>query len=52
MLYSKGRDRFYKYNEKSKEFISVSSDGIIHTYMYVTKKSFRKKVNQDDCIEY
>lgn len=52
VFYSHKRDRFYMYDEKSKKFISVSKDGVIHTFMVVAKKAFEKKEKQDGCVEY
>ncbi len=43
MYYGAYRDRFYKYNANSEILLSVSSDGIIHTFMYIKKKQFEAR---------
>ena len=50
LYYSEARDRYYRYNEKTREFVSVSGD-VVHTFKYVTKKEFNRKIRQDKLYE-
>lgn len=50
LYYSEARDKFYRYDEKTKLFVS-SSNGVIHTYDYVSKSDFQRKIRQDKLNE-
>ena len=52
IYYSKKRDRFYKYNTKTLEFVAVSEKGVVYTYMNLSKNAFIRKEKQDGCIKY
>ena len=49
LYYSEARKRYYRYEEKTGLFVS-SSDGLIHTYKFVSKKEFLRKIKQDELI--
>lgn len=46
LYYSERRERFYRYDKKSKRMV-VSSDGVIHTFMIVSNKKFETKQRED-----
>ncbi len=50
LYFSNARKRFYRYDEKTREF-SVSSKGEIHTYMFKTSKKFLTVKLQDELVE-
>ena len=50
LFYSEARGKFYRYDEKTKLFVS-SSNGVIHTYDYVSKSEFERKIRQDKLNE-
>lgn len=50
LYYSERRKRHYRYDEKTGE-LSVSSNGIVHTYMKLTKKDFQRIMVQDKLYE-
>lgn len=50
LYYSRVRDRFYRYDEKTGE-LAISSDGIIHTFDYRTTKEFAKIRRQEELNE-
>lgn len=50
LYYSEARCKFYRYDEKTKLFVS-SSNGVIHTYDYVSKSDFQRKIGQDKLNE-
>ncbi len=50
LYFSNARKRFYRYDEKTREFVS-SSDGMIHTYMLKSTKKFKVSFMQDELIE-
>ena len=52
IYYSKKRNRFYKYNTKTLEFVAVSEKGVVYTYMNLSKNTFIRKEKQDGCIKY
>ena len=39
--------RYYKYDEKNKLFISVDKTGVLKTFFELDNKSFRRKVIQE-----
>ena len=39
--------RFYKYNFKTKEFISVGTNKIVYTYMYINEADFERKIRYE-----
>lgn len=49
LYYSERRDRFYRYDEKKERYV-VSSYGVIHTFMNVTKKKFLKIEAEDKLV--
>ncbi len=50
LYYSKARDRFYRYDEKTRIFVS-SSNGLVHTFDFVSRSDFKRKMRQDDLDE-
>lgn len=50
LYYSKARGRYYRYEEKTGYFCSTSDD-TVHTFKYVTKKEFYRKIKQDKLYE-
>ena len=46
LYYSERRKRYFRYDEKTGE-LAVSSNGIVHTYMYRTKKEFKRLTIQE-----
>ena len=40
IFYSKPRNSFYKYNKQTTQLLVISSNGIIHTFMYYTNNKF------------
>ena len=50
LYYSAARDRYYRYDEKTGYFCSASGD-TVHTFKYVTKKEFYRKIKQDKLYE-
>ena len=46
MFYSSSRKRFYLYNEKT-QWLAVSSNGVVHTFLKRTKKEFERIRRQD-----
>ena len=48
VYYSKAKDRYYKYSKQTGEFVAVSDDGIILTYLKYTEKKFKKVKQQDE----
>ena len=46
LYYSRARDRFYRYEEKTK-LMAVSSNGVIHTFLKKTGKEFEHIRRQD-----
>lgn len=50
LYYSEARNRYYRYEEKSGIF-AASSNGVIHTYKYVSKREFQRKFSQDELYE-
>lgn len=50
LYYSNARGKYYRYDEYSGKF-AASSNGVIHTFKYVTKKEFKRKIKQDDLYE-
>lgn len=50
LYYSAARDRYYRYDEKTGHFCAASGDAV-HTFKYVTKKEFHRKINQDKLYE-
>lgn len=50
LYYSAARDRYYRYDEKTRYFCSASGD-TVHTFKYVTKKEFYRKIKQDKLYE-
>lgn len=50
LYYSNARGRFYRYDEKTKEFVS-SSGGVVHTFDFVSKSEFKRKMGQDKLDE-
>lgn len=50
LYYSETRGKFYRYDEKTKLFVS-SSNGVVHTYDYVSKSDFQRKIRQDKLNE-
>lgn len=46
MFYSSSRKRFYLYNEKT-QWLAVSSNGVVHTFLKRTKKEFARIRRQD-----
>lgn len=50
LYYSDARQRYYRYDERTREFVSVSDD-MVHTFKYVTKKEFNRKIGQDKLYE-
>lgn len=50
LYYGIKRKRFYRYDEKTHEY-AVSSDGVLHTYMPMSKKEFKKKIEQEQLYE-
>lgn len=50
LYYSDARGRFYRYDEKTKEFVS-SSGGVVHTFDFVSKSEFKRKMGQDKLDE-
>lgn len=51
LYYSLAKQRFYRYEERTKLFCA-SSHSEIHTFMLVTKKAFENKEKQDECSSY
>ena len=51
VYFSERRERFYKYNQKSMEFVAVSQNGVVHTYRLVSPKEFEKIKRQDKLHE-
>lgn len=51
LYYSEAKNRFYRYDEKSKLFCS-SSHGIIHTFLRYSPKKFEDIKRQDKAYEY
>lgn len=49
LYYSNKSKKYYRYEEKTGLFVS-SSDGLIHTYKFVSKKEFLRKIKQDELI--
>lgn len=49
LYYSERRKRFYRYDEKKGRYVT-SSYGIIHTFMNVTKKKFKKIEVEDKLV--
>ena len=47
VYYSTLRDRYCIYDERKKLFLAISSNGIIHTFMIKSEKSFRKDMIQE-----
>ena len=52
IYYSPKRDRYYKYNSRSEHFISVDSDGIVHTFMLLSNRKFKEKIIQEQLYEF
>lgn len=50
LYYSRKNKRFYRYDEKSRKFVS-SGEGIIYTFYFLRPKQFEVKVKSDECIE-
>ena len=50
LYYSRARGRFYRYDEKTKFFVS-SSSGVIHAFDFVSKSEFMRKIRQDKLDE-
>ena len=50
--YSPKRDRYYKYNSRSEHFISVDSDGVVHTFMLLSNRKFKEKIIQEQLYEF
>ena len=50
LYFSHARKRYYRYDEKTGE-LAVSSDGLIHTYMKMTRNKFKQAIVQDDLEE-
>lgn len=46
LVYSSSRKRFYRYNEKT-QWLAVSSNGVVHTFLKRTKKEFERIRRQD-----
>lgn len=46
LYYSERRDRFYRYDEKKGRLVT-SSNGVIHTFMPITKKKMGDKIKED-----
>lgn len=46
LYYSQARKRFYRYDEKT-QFMAVSSNGVIHTFLKKTRKEFDHIRRQD-----
>ena len=46
------RDRFYKYDEFSGKLLSVSRDGVVHTFALYGKKKLDKILIQDGAHVY
>lgn len=51
LYYSNAKNRFYKYDEKTKFFCS-SSNGVIHTFLSCSTKKFEDIKRQDKVYEY
>lgn len=47
LYYSRKRDRFYRYEERT-QILAVSSNGIVHTFMKYSTKKFSKKIKDDE----
>ena len=47
MYYSSARDSFYKYYDKTNEMLVISPEGIIHTFLFRTKKEFMINIRWD-----
>lgn len=45
LYYSHARGRFFRYDEKTKEFV-LSSGGMVHTFDFVSKSEFKRKMGQ------
>ena len=43
IYYSERVTGFYKYNKKSRQFLSITKDGTIRTFMLYSEKQFKKK---------
>ena len=50
--FSKPRNSFYKYNEKTKEFLSVHVRGYTRTFMFKSKKAFEKLIREEQLYVY
>ena len=50
LYYSRARGRFYRYDEKTKFFVS-SSSVVIHAFDFVSKSEFMRKIRQDKLDE-
>lgn len=50
LYYSTARSRFYRYDEKTGA-LATSSDGIIHTFMLISKQQFKKMQDWDKLNE-
>ena len=51
LYYSDAKNRFYKYDEKTKFFCS-SNNGVIHTFLSYSPKKFEDIKRQDKAYEY
>lgn len=50
LYYSIRRKRYYRYDEKTHE-LAVSSDGVLHTYMLISKKEFKNTIKREQLYE-
>lgn len=52
MYYSKGQNKFYRYDRKTGRLAVVSANGTLHTYYLVKEKLFIKKIKRDGLEEW
>ena len=45
------RRRFYKYNVKTKQFVTVDTEGVVHTFMPMKNRDFEKTIVRENLYE-
>lgn len=51
LYYSSAKDKYYRYNETNRQFLSIDKDGVIHTYMLYSLRGFERKMKGEKLYE-